>query len=261
MMLITGLAPILAPILGSALLAFGGWRLNFWFMTAFGTVIGLAAVLRLKESRSQATALHARTENPFQAYAALLGQRRLVGYTLAGALNGATLFTWISASPGVIMGTYGYSAAVFPWIFGLNAVGVIGSGQVNRIVLRHWTPDQVLAWSSVIALFLGIALALATITGLGGRWTVLPLLFLLLSSFGFMQGNTAAGALNVDPIRSGSIAALLGTTSVGTGALASSLAALFHDATPRAMALVMLVSLVGSAAALRYLAFPRPAQA
>lgn len=257
MMLIMGLAPILAPILGSALLAFGGWELNFWFMTAFGVAIGLAALLRLQESRSEATAIQASKENPFQSYAAVLKSPRLIGYALCGALNGATLFTYISSSPGLIMGTYGYSPAVYPWIFGLNALGVIGAGQVNRMVLRRATPDQVLLRASVIASVFAVGLTLAAITGIGGQWSVLPLLFLLLASYGFMQGNTMAGALNVDPTRAGAISALMGTLSFGVGAAAASVAAVFHDGTPMAMAVVMLVSLVGSAVSLRALALRR----
>ena len=219
----------------------------------------MAALLRLRESRSEATAAQASKENPFQSYAAVLKSPRLVGYALCGALNGATLFTYISTSPGLIMGTYGHSPAVYPWIFGLNALGVIGAGQVNRMILRRTTPDQVLLRASVIATGFGIALALAAVTGIGGQWTVLPLLFLLLSSYGFMQGNTMAGALNVDPLRAGAISALMGTLSFAAGAAAASLAAIFHDGTPRTMAVVMLASLLGSAISLRALALPRQA--
>ncbi|RAK66492.1 Bcr/CflA family drug resistance efflux transporter [Phenylobacterium kunshanense] len=257
MMLIMGLAPILAPLLGGVLLAFGGWELNFWFMAAFGVAVGLAAVLRLKESRSEATARQASRENPFQAYFALLRQRRLLGYALAGALNGATLFTYISSSPGLLMGTYGISTQVFPWLFGFNALGVIGAGQVNRLVLRRLTPDQVLERASLAALAFATLLALAAATGIGERWTVLPLLFLLLSSYGFMQGNTMAGALSVDPNRAGSTSALLGAASFAAGALAAAVSGAFQDASARPMAFTMLVALAGSALALRTLALPR----
>jgi DHA1 family bicyclomycin/chloramphenicol resistance-like MFS transporter len=257
MMLIMGLAPILAPLLGGVLLAFGGWELNFWFMAAFGVVVGLAALLRLRESRSEATALQAARENPFQAYLALLRQPRLLGYALAGALNGATLFTYISGSPGLLMGTYGISTQVFPWLFGLNALGVIGAGQVNRLVLRRLTPDQVLERASLAALAFAVLLALAAATGIGERWTVLPLLFLLLSSYGFMQGNTMAGALSVDPSRAGSTSALLGAASFAAGAAAAAVSGAFHDASARPMAFTMLVALAGSTVALRALALPR----
>ena len=194
---------------------------------------------------------------PFRAYLQLFKAPRLIGYGLAGALNGATLFTYISASPELLIQIYRIPAAQFGWVFGLNAAGVIGASQVNRYLLRRSTPDEVLARASIIAVIASIALTVAAVTGFGERWTVLPLLFVLLASYGFMQGNTMAGALSVDPRRAGSISALLGGLSFGVGALASGLAGAFHDGTPRPMALVMLLSLAGSAAALRFMALPQ----
>jgi MFS transporter, DHA1 family, multidrug resistance protein len=146
-------------------------------------------------------------------------------------------------------------------VFGMNAVGVIGANQVNRWALRWRTPDEVLARASLVSTGFGVALALAAVTGLGGRWSVLPLLFLLLASYGFMQGNTTAGALNVDPRRAGSISALLGGLAFAAGAVASSLAGALHDGTPRPMALVMLAALTGSAMSLHRLALPKRSQA
>jgi len=257
LMLIMGLAPILAPLLGGALLGLGGWRLNFWVMAAFGVAVGLAAVFRLKESRSEETTAHSRTESPLQAYLALMRERRLVGYALAGALNGATLFTYIASSPDLLIRIYGIAPAAFGWVFGLNAVGIIGSNQVNRFVLRWRTPDQVLAHASLISVGFGLLLMIAAVTGVGGRWSVLPLLLMLLSSYGFLQGNTMAGALNVDPRRAGAISALMGAVSFGMGALASAAAGVLHDGTPRPMAVVMLLALVGSALCLHLLALPK----
>ncbi len=255
MTLIMGLAPILAPMLGAALLTLGGWRLNFWFLAAFGLVVGSLSLWRLEESRSTETLAQARSENPFAAYLALLMQPRLVGYALAGALNGATLFTYISGSPDLLMGTYGVTPTQFPWIFGLNAAAIIGSSQVNRYLLRRWTPDQVLGRASLASVGAAALLSVAAVSGVGGPWTVLPLLFVLLGTYGFMQGNTMAGALNVDVRRAGSVSALMGGASFGVGALASGLAGVLHDGTPRPMALTMFVALIGSALALRFLAF------
>jgi DHA1 family bicyclomycin/chloramphenicol resistance-like MFS transporter len=251
-----GLAPILAPMLGSFLLTFGGWPLIFWFEAAFGVAVGLA-MLRLKETRTEATAAQAKLERPFQAYLALLRQPRLVGYALAGALNGAALFTYLASAPSLIMETYGLSATAFPWVFGLNSIGVIGAGQVNRMMLRRMTPDQVLSRASTASVIFGVLLVLAAVTGFGERWSVLPLLFMLLASYGFMQGNTMAGALSVDPLRAGSTSALLGAASFAVGAVAASIAGLLHDGTPRPMAFVMLAGLAGSSLALRFLALPR----
>jgi DHA1 family bicyclomycin/chloramphenicol resistance-like MFS transporter len=257
MMLIMGLAPILAPLLGGALLGLGGWRLNFWFMVAFGVAVGLAGFFRLQESRSEETTAHARTESPLQAYLALIQEPRLIGYAMAGALNGATLFTYIASSPDLLIKTYGISPQAFGWVFGLNAVGVIGGNQVNRYLLRRRTPDQVLARSSVIASGVAALLMAAALSGIGGRYTILPLLFALLATYGFIQGNTMAGALNVDPRRAGAISALMGGVSFGTGALASAAAGVLHDGTPRPMALVMFVAIAGSALCLHLLALPK----
>jgi len=263
LMLIMGLAPILAPLMGGALLTIGGWRLNFWFMAGFGVLLGLGVVWRMRESRSAATAAHARSEHPLRTYLALLGDRRLVGYALAGALNGATLFAYISSSPELLIQTYRISPQSFGWVFGLNAAGIIGANQVNRWLLRRATPDEVLARASLAALGFSALLALAALTGFGERFSVLPLLFCVLASYGFMQGNTMAGALNIDPRRAGAISALLGGLSFATGALSSSLAGALHDGTPRPMALIMLGALAGSALSLHALALreARPAPA
>lgn len=257
MILIMGLAPIFAPLLGAALLAIGGWRSIFGVMVGFGVALGLAAALRMTESRSAEIAAHARSEHPVGAYLSLLGQRRLVGYALAGALNGATLLTYISSSPEVLIGGYGISPQDFGWVFGINGAGFVLANQLNRRLLRSRAPDAVLRWASWAALVVAVLLTLAAATGFGERWTVLPLLFLVLASYSVMQANTMAGALNVDPRRAGSISALMGGLSFGAGALAAWVAGALHDGTPRPMAVVMLVCLAGSAVALRTLAFPR----
>lgn len=254
LMLIMGLAPILAPLLGGALLTVGGWRLNFWFMAAYGVALGAGVLLRMRETRSEETAAHARSEHPLRTYAALAREPRLVGYALSGALNGATLFTYISSSPELLIQTYRIPPQSFGWVFGLNAAGVIAANQVNRWLLRYATPDEVLARASLATLGFSALLALAAVSGLGERFSVLPLLFCVLASYGFMQGNTMAGALNVDPRRAGAISAMLGGLSFATGAVASSLAGALHDGTPRPMALIMLTAIIGSAAALHGLA-------
>jgi len=258
MTLIMGLAPIFAPLVGGALLLVGGWRVIFWVMAGFGATLSLAVALRMTESRSAETAAHARSEHPIRAYLSLLGQRRLVGYALAGALNGATLFTYISSSPQVLIGDYGISAQHFGWVFGINGAGFVIASQLNRRLLRRHTPDAVLGWAAWAGIAAAALMTLAAVTGFGERWSVLPLLFLVLSSYSVMQANTMAGALNVDPRRAGSISALLGGLSFATGAVAAWAAGALHDGTPRPMAAVMLVCLIGSATALRTLALPKP---
>lgn len=255
--LIMGLAPILAPISGAAVLQLAGWRAIFWVLTAFGLACGVAVFLRLKETRSEETAVQARSENPLRAYHVLISNSRLVGYCLGGALNGALLFTYISSSSGLMIETFGFTPFAYTLVFGANAFGVIGAGQVNRMLLRRLTPDQVLARASLAALGFGVLLLAAAVTGFGGQWTVLPLLFCCLASYGLMAGNTMAGALSVDPTRAGSTSALMGGLSFASGAFASWLGGVLHDGTAVPMAGVMMACLLGSSAALWGLALPR----
>jgi len=256
MTLIMGLAPVLAPQLGGVVQFVAGWRGVFWTLVGFGALIGLWVIVSLAESRSAETEAQARAENPLRAYGALFGMRRLMGYALAGALNGAVLFTYISGAPDLVMGTYGHSPLVFNLVFAFNAVGIIGASQVNRLLLRRSLPDQVLSKASIASIVAALLLTLAAWTGWGGQWTVLPLLFAALSIYGLMGGNTMAGALSVDPRRAGSISALMGSASFGAGALASWAGGLLHDGTPRPVAIVMFACLVGSALAIFFLALP-----
>jgi DHA1 family bicyclomycin/chloramphenicol resistance-like MFS transporter len=259
MTLIMGLAPVLAPQLGGLIFALAGWRAVFGVMAVFGLAIGLWVLLGLKESRSEETAAQARAENPLRAFGLLLREKRLLGYGIAGALNGSVLFTYISTSPDLVMGTYGHSPLVFNIVFALNAVGIIGASQVNRLLLRRFKPDEVLTRASLISTALALILTFFAWTGIGGEWTVLPLLFLALSTYGLMSGNTMAGALSVDPRRAGSVSALMGGASFGAGAVAAWAAGLLHDGTPRPVAAVMFACLVGSGLAIFLLAVPRKA--
>jgi DHA1 family bicyclomycin/chloramphenicol resistance-like MFS transporter len=256
MTLIMGLAPVLAPQFGGVVQYFAGWRGVFWILVGFGALIGLWVTISLSESRSAETEAQARGENPLRAYIALFGMRRLVGYALAGALNGAVLFTYISGAPDLVMGTYGHSPLVFNLIFAFNAVGIIGASQINRLLLRRMLPDQVLSKASMASIVAAFLLTIAAFTGWGGQWTVLPLLFASLSLYGLMGGNTMAGALSVDPRRAGSISALMGSASFGAGAVASWAGGLLHDGTPKPVAAVMFACLVGSALAIFFLALP-----
>ena len=101
--------------------------------------------------------------------------------------------------------------------------------------------------ASLAGVAASILLLLAAFTGWGWMWSVLPLIFLVLSSYGFMAGNTMAGALNVDPRRAGSISALMGSASFAAGALASSLTAALGDGSARPVALTMFLAMSGSA--------------
>lgn len=255
--LVMGVAPIVAPFVGGLLLELWSWRAIFLALALFGTVLGLSVLLRLPESRSAAVADQARSETPLKSYFALLRQRQLLGYALVGAFNGACLFTYISASPDLIINQYGIPPERFGMVFGVNAAGLIGASQVNRALLRRFTSAQILAVASPAALAAGLLLLAGAASGTGGMWGVLVPLFFVMTSQGFMQSNAIALALDVDPLRAGSISALLGAAGFGTGVLASVAASALHDGTAMPMASVMVAALLLSALSLFGLARPK----
>jgi MFS transporter, DHA1 family, multidrug resistance protein len=256
LMLVMGLAPVLAPLAGGALLGLGGWRTIFWVLAGFGLAVAAATVFGLPESRSAETAAHARSEHPVRAYLELLRRPQLVGYVLAGALNAAALFGYISASPGLVIGTYGVSPGNFGWIFGANAVGMIIASQINARLLHHLTPEQILVRVRPLSLVFAVLLAASALTGIGGMWGVLIPLFFVLASFGFVGSNTVAGGLNIDPRRAGSISALMGGAQYAVGALASAAIGAIHARGAVPMAVVVLAAIAASTLALYALAMP-----
>jgi DHA1 family bicyclomycin/chloramphenicol resistance-like MFS transporter len=254
LMLVMGVAPILAPLVGGEVAALAGWRVLFWILAAFGALLGVSVWFALDESRSRETALQAQSEHPARAYLALLKSRPLVGFTLAAAFNSGALFAYITASPGLLISTYHIPSTSFGLVFGANAIGLIGMSQVNAHLLRSHTPETILRRARPFSILFACVLTLDAFTGWGGAWGVLAPLFLVIASFGLIGANAQACGMNVDPKRAGSISALMGGASFGVGALAAGITSALTVAWPGGgagpMAAVILTAILTSTAAL-----------
>ncbi|WP_199555017.1 multidrug effflux MFS transporter [Sandaracinobacteroides hominis] len=247
MFLVLSVAPMLAPSLGALLLEISGWQSIFLVLSAFGLISAAAIWFGLPESRSVETALHAASESPLQSYRAALQNRRVLGTVLAGALNGAALFTYIGTSPALFMEYFGQNPHAFGWIFAVNAGGLVIASQINRYLLLRYTPARIAHFAVLAATFFAAVLLLLSILGLATMPVTIALLFLGLGSFGFVGGNTSALALGAMPIRAGAISALIGAASFAVGAVASAITAPFASNGPTAMAAGILAGFAGSA--------------
>lgn len=250
MFLVLSVAPMLAPSLGALLLEVSGWQSIFYVLAGFGLCSAIAVWLGLTESRSAETALHAANESPLQSYTLALKDRRVLGTVLAGALNGAALFTYIGASPALFMEHFGQDPHAFGWIFAVNAAGLVIASQVNRYLLLRFSLSRIAYVAVLAALGFAALLLLLAVLGLATMPITISLLFLSLGSFGFVGGNTSALALGAMPIRAGAISALIGAASFAVGAAASAITAPFAAAGPTAMAAGMFVGFAGSTFAL-----------
>ena len=241
--LVSGVAPALAPLIGGFLLAAAGWRSIFAVQLGFALAVGAWTYLALPESRSAATRDKARESSAAASYLALLRKPLLVGYLLTGAFSGAALFAYINSAPEVLITIFHIPPSRFGWVFGVNAIGLIGANQINARLSRRLPARALIRGSLGSALVAGGALLVCAETGWGGLWGVLVPLFLVLASLGFTQPNATAGAMGVDRERAGAAAALLGVGFFGVGGLAGVATAVLHDGTARPMALVILASL------------------
>lgn len=249
MFLVLSVAPMLAPSLGALLLAAFGWQSIFLVLALFGIVSGLAVLFGLSESRSAATAIQAASESTLQSYRAALGNREVLGFVLAGALNGAALFTYIAASPALFMEHHAQSPAAFGWIFAVNAGGLIIATQLNRAALRRVSPARIARVAILAGAAFSVILLALAVAGLATMPVTMVLLFLALGSYGFVGGNTSALALGAMPVRAGAISALIGAGSFAFGAAASAITAPFAAHGPTAMAAGMAAGFAGSAIA------------
>ena len=106
LMLVMGLAPILAPLMGGFMLQVASWRWLFGVQATFAAIVAVAVIFTLPESLSPETAAQARGEHPFRSYFTLLKNPRLLGYVLTGAFSGAALFTYVATSPDIVIGHF-----------------------------------------------------------------------------------------------------------------------------------------------------------
>jgi DHA1 family bicyclomycin/chloramphenicol resistance-like MFS transporter len=259
LMLVMGVAPIVAPLAGGWLVAVG-WQSIFIVQAAVAVVIGVWAFFRFTETHTADRAAVSRAEAVWTTYATLLRNPRLIGYILAGAFNAGALFAYISASPSLLIETYKISPANFGWVFGINAAGMIAVSQLNAHLLRFHTPEAILVRSRLASIAFAVVLVIDALSGFGGMWGILVPLFFVIASFGLVGPNTQASGLNVDLARTGAISSLMGAATFAVGAAMSVVTGFFHDGTPRPLAAIILAAILLSSAALYGLARPYTAR-
>ncbi|MEU8763126.1 Bcr/CflA family multidrug efflux MFS transporter [Streptomyces sp. NPDC048659] len=241
LMLISGVAPIVAPLIGGQILRITDWRGVFYVLTCVGLLLTLVVWRFLPESLPPERRHAGGVGEALRTMRGLLADRVFTGYTLTGGLAFAVLFAYISASPFVVQEIYGASPQTFSLLFGLNSIGLVVVGQINgRLLVGRVSLDKVLGWGLGVILLAAVALLLMTtgVFGEPGLPAVAAGLFVLMSAMGLAMPNTQAQALMRTPHAAGSASALLGTTSFLIGAIASPLVGIAGETTAVPMAVV-----------------------
>jgi DHA1 family bicyclomycin/chloramphenicol resistance-like MFS transporter len=247
LMLISGVAPVVAPLIGGQILCTTDWRGVFVLLTAVGIALTALVWTKLPETLAPAQRHGGGVGEALRAMRGLLADRVFTGYTLAGGFTFAALFAYISASPFVIQEIYGASPQTFSLLFGINSVGLVIVGQINgKILVGRVGLDKVLATGLTLITLAATALLLLT-TGVFGKAGLVPVavaLFVLMSAMGLALPNTQALALMRVRHAAGSASALLGTTSFLIGAIASPLVGIAGEHTAVPMAVVQLAAVL-----------------
>ncbi|MER0043512.1 multidrug effflux MFS transporter [Pseudomonas sp. MGal98] len=238
LMLVMGLAPILAPVAGGLLLNAFGWPAIFVCLTLFSAACLVALSLWLPET------LNPSVQPPplsgaLREYWRLFGDLPFIGHALTGGLAIAGMFAYIAGSPFVFIELYGVPAEHYGWLFGTNAAGFILAAQVNAWLVSRHGPGY---WARrMVWFYLACGTALLVLAWIAPQalWPLMVPLFGCIASLGILLPNTSACAMAGQGRHAGSASALMGSLQFTIAASAASMVGVLHDGSAIPMALVI----------------------
>jgi MFS transporter, DHA1 family, multidrug resistance protein len=243
LMLVLGVAPVVAPSLGAAVLLHGSWHWVFAALVVLAGVLLLVAALALPETLPPLHRRPLRVRAIAATYAELVRDKRFVILVLVAALGMSGLFAYIAGASFVLQGNYGFDQQSFALVFGAGAVALIGATQFNVVLLRRFSPQAITLWALAAALLAAgvfVGLSIAHVGGLAGF--VVPV-WAILGSMGLVIPNAPAVALSRHPDAAGTAAALLGAAQFGLGAAVAPLVGVLGN-DELALSVVMAVSVL-----------------
>jgi DHA1 family bicyclomycin/chloramphenicol resistance-like MFS transporter len=254
--LVMGAAPILAPTVGSAVLAFADWRGIFWILAAYGAACWVLVIVLLPDTLPAQRRIRLRLGEQLGRYRGMLRERGFLSHAAMGGFATFAFFAYLGGSSPVFIQGFGLTPGQYAVIFGANSFGLVCCAQLNPHLLRRFGHSAVLRGVSRVHLAATLALMAVAYVGPHRLVPVVAPVFVAISCMGMLNPNTIVGALARHQHQAGSASSLMGTGQYLLGALSGLLVGLATDGTPRGMALLMFMGSVAMAVADRY----RPAQ-
>ncbi len=257
--LVSGVAPVVAPLIGSWLLGVMPWRGIFVVLAAYGAVMFLAALLFIPETLPKERRHERGSTTMWQRYRSVLSDRVFLGVLVIGGMTFSGLFSYLSASPFLFQETHGLNAQQYGWLFATNSVGVVLGVQVASRLAARFGPQWVLAFSTAVLLLSGAAIIVCDQLGLGFWGTVIPL-FVFMTACGFSFPCVQVLALDRHGKAAGTAASILGASNNGIAAIISPIVGLISAGsaiTATTMASVMVGCAVVGTLALWLIVRPR----
>lgn len=228
LVLVMGLAPILAPLVGSWIFVAFGWQAVFGVLVVYGLGCLFFASRILPETlKTPSEALQ--LKRVLSGYGRMLSHRRFMGYALSGGVAQAGMFAYIAVSSFVFIDVYQLTPTQYGLLFGVNAFGLILGSQLNNWILRRYRSERVLRTALLSYAGFGVTLATVATFDIGGLLGIVVPLWFCIASLGFTFPNSTAAAMAPFGDRAGMASALLGTLQFSMAAIASGVVSRFHD--------------------------------
>ena len=239
LMLVMGVAPIIAPTLGGMLVTYAGWESIFLALAIISTISLIGMRLLLPETRQPDTSVSLHVKPIMREYWQIFKNRQFIIYVLVGGISAGGMFAYISGSPFVFIELHGVTEAQYGWIFGANAFGLIMAGQINRFWLRFHTTAQIIRIVNAIQVVFGLLLVFYASTYWGGLPVFIGILFIYMALIGFIFPNKTALALAPFTRNAGAASALMGSLHFIISGAASAAVSVLHNETALPMTTVM----------------------
>jgi DHA1 family bicyclomycin/chloramphenicol resistance-like MFS transporter len=243
LMLVLGVAPVLAPSLGAAVLLKASWHWVFAVLVLIAGALLLLAAMALPETLAVSHRRPLKVRSIAATYVEVLRDGRFVVLVLVAALGMSGLFAYISGAAFVLQDRFGLDQQSFALVFGAGAVALIGATQFNVVLLRRFAPQTIALWALAAASTAGVIFVGLSLAHIGGLLGFVVPVWAILGAMGLVIPNAPAVALSRHPEAAGTAAAVLGAAQFGLGAaIAPLVGVLGNDAV--ALALVMTVGMV-----------------
>ncbi|MFD3810411.1 multidrug effflux MFS transporter [Rhodococcus sp. NPDC058639] len=241
LMIIGGIAPVVAPLLGGLAVDTVGWRGIFWILAGLTALMLAAAIFFVPESLPPENRHAGGLRSLLASIGSVARNRTYMGYTLTFGFAFTAFFAYISASPFVLQNMFGLSAASYSVVFAVNSLGLMVTSALAAKLAHRFTLRGMLA-VGVGALTASTAFLLFSVLVGAGLWPTLVLLFLTVLSLGFIFANAATLATTQVPQSAGTASALLGAIQFGLAAVISPIVGLGGEDTALPMAIAMFVA-------------------
>ncbi|MGL6253511.1 MAG: multidrug effflux MFS transporter [Billgrantia desiderata] len=241
MAMIMMLAPLVAPLFGSALLYLSGWRVIFVFLAGYAAFLLWLMSTQLPETRDPNQPV-ASFPQVLRNYVSVVRHREGLGYIFAVSASFGGLFAFVTASPFVYMEHFGLSPAVYPFVLGANVIIIALSNRLNIHLLKSRTPLQNLYLGLAIQLVAAGSLVTTVLTGMASLPMVVALVMLYSGMIGLISPNAMALLLDHFGHMSATATALMGAAKFGSAALAGVMVGAFEIESLWPMVLTMLVA-------------------